>query len=561
MTQPGVFLIYAESADLKKFSSSFPGPEPPYPPPAQMSNSNNPSSDSDLVSIDMNAIYEYLRSPYGIPEQRASETRQFLELINHRIARHQLGIAQLQTQLLFLSTELERDEADATRLRSVLSPVHRLPNEVLCRIFVWICHSKDSVTSRPFVLAGVCNRWRTLCLSYSRLWSKFHFGFHQNGLGSYDKWNLLDLFLQRSGQQSLTISIYYNESRPDFTLFHKFARCASRWGNIVVKSAHDEWLPMYLSEGVQFPALESLDIGLSGRDLETFENAPRLKKLTATSTLSLSQQVLQRIIDLSYTADAPNFRDVITSCPRLLTLSITGHRHDLLPENIPGIIVPTLTTLGIKGGGSALCQMLRFFTAPALTSLLVLVWHDVNILPHSDFDVTCSCIHAFLERSHCELKKLQLETDWSDSQLLVLLSKIPSLEELTVCELNYNIDIDDRRPNPPGLATKSFFEGLHSFKSSPFPLVPNLRSLTFKIRLRNFDDEAFVSMVLSRWIPVTAAGDAGYVKRKFTSLRSVDLSLAVPTDTTGRDMAALEVLKHIGIQFKCTVSQCKLSRK
>ncbi|KIK65772.1 hypothetical protein GYMLUDRAFT_159149, partial [Collybiopsis luxurians FD-317 M1] len=61
-------------------------------------------------------------------------------------------------------------------LRSLLAPIHYLPNELLTQIFDHVCDDDDSdpwyyeTSNTPFFLSAVCSRWRSLCLSRPEMW-------------------------------------------------------------------------------------------------------------------------------------------------------------------------------------------------------------------------------------------------------------------------------------------------------------------------------------------------------------------------------------------------------
>ncbi|KIK69398.1 hypothetical protein GYMLUDRAFT_142368, partial [Collybiopsis luxurians FD-317 M1] len=61
--------------------------------------------------------------------------RQFLESVNQGLDVYDNEISRLENQLLFLRARHERSRQKATAFRSLLSPIHRLPNELLTQIF------------------------------------------------------------------------------------------------------------------------------------------------------------------------------------------------------------------------------------------------------------------------------------------------------------------------------------------------------------------------------------------------------------------------------------------
>ncbi|KIK69369.1 hypothetical protein GYMLUDRAFT_214495, partial [Collybiopsis luxurians FD-317 M1] len=164
------------------------------------------SSSSARIHISMENIYKYARSPFGIPDRRLPEIRQLLQSVYRELNDHDNEISRLENQLLFLRAQQKRVQKKATVLRSLLAPIHRLPNELLTQIFDHICenptvHRRYELSKAPFRLSAVCSRWRSLCLSYSKMWSIFAV---ECSKGCKLR-TAVDLYLERSKQQPLTL--------------------------------------------------------------------------------------------------------------------------------------------------------------------------------------------------------------------------------------------------------------------------------------------------------------------------------------------------------------------
>ncbi|KAF9069521.1 hypothetical protein BDP27DRAFT_1175860, partial [Rhodocollybia butyracea] len=62
----------------------------------------------------------------------------------------------------------------AARLSGLLSPIRRLPHEILCEIFLYCCSPNDIRDGEPgaaLIISSVCFRFREVAISYSALWS------------------------------------------------------------------------------------------------------------------------------------------------------------------------------------------------------------------------------------------------------------------------------------------------------------------------------------------------------------------------------------------------------
>ena len=90
-------------------------------------------------------------------------------------------IADLQAQLRSLAEERSVVEKSLNNYRTILSPIRRLPNDILDEIFYRCLGThRNPITSpreAPILLTHVCQRWRIAVLSSPRLWSAIHVTF------------------------------------------------------------------------------------------------------------------------------------------------------------------------------------------------------------------------------------------------------------------------------------------------------------------------------------------------------------------------------------------------
>ncbi|KAJ6580786.1 hypothetical protein B0H19DRAFT_894069, partial [Mycena capillaripes] len=88
-------------------------------------------------------------------------------------------ISKLQEKLKQLEDERTLLSSYRTQNTAILSPLRRLPPEVLGEIFSWTMPSVndaldlgrfDTGANSPWVLTRVCSRWRAISLSTPSLW-------------------------------------------------------------------------------------------------------------------------------------------------------------------------------------------------------------------------------------------------------------------------------------------------------------------------------------------------------------------------------------------------------
>ncbi|KAJ7260324.1 hypothetical protein B0H12DRAFT_1014080, partial [Mycena haematopus] len=88
-------------------------------------------------------------------------------------------ISRLRDQL----TRLEEERAALAKYHAqnttILSPLRRMPSEVLGEIFLWTLPLQSAVdrADSPWVLTHVSRCWRAIAVSKSSLWSQIYFNF------------------------------------------------------------------------------------------------------------------------------------------------------------------------------------------------------------------------------------------------------------------------------------------------------------------------------------------------------------------------------------------------
>ncbi|KAJ7138192.1 hypothetical protein C8R44DRAFT_661243, partial [Mycena epipterygia] len=94
-----------------------------------------------------------------------------LALVEHELSRLRDQVKQLEEKRASLLTHLAKNTA-------ILSPLRRMPPEVLGEIFAWTLPSVDAlmregfvVENSPWVLTHVSSHWRAVALSTPFLWS------------------------------------------------------------------------------------------------------------------------------------------------------------------------------------------------------------------------------------------------------------------------------------------------------------------------------------------------------------------------------------------------------
>ncbi|KAK7463389.1 hypothetical protein VKT23_006744 [Stygiomarasmius scandens] len=119
-------------------------------------------------------------------------------------------IQRQQTTIMHLTHEREDVLLDLDAQRSQLSPIRRLPLELLSAIFHHCLPDLEFISPRssdaPMLLTHVCHGWRNLALSIPSLWSSI--SIHTNKDRCYPRKKLITTWLQRSGSKPLHFRIH-----------------------------------------------------------------------------------------------------------------------------------------------------------------------------------------------------------------------------------------------------------------------------------------------------------------------------------------------------------------
>jgi hypothetical protein len=326
-----------------------------------------------------------------------NETHNQISLIDTEIARLQPFQKELQSTW---KTLIDQE----THLSNLISPLRRLPPELLSEVFIHRSAKFDSCPS-PLVLSQVCRDWRKVALSTPALWSFLSLR-DRRTYRDYDPIPLARIWLSRSGQTMLSISIQllYRQTavEPFFELICDFSH---RLKALSVTAAPNHIFAL-LSTPCGFPSLEWLS--LSANSTSVPEKAAMIvaPKLT---TLSVSDPHLYHDIGLPYSqlielrirrTGVQKCLSLIASCPSLQSCSIDDIYATLSspPTLIP--IVSNIRSLSLTSLHSIkLTDLLRKLNLPLLSEFQISTLDSMN-------DV--SWFKDLAERSQFHLRKLAI---------------------------------------------------------------------------------------------------------------------------------------------------------
>ncbi|KAJ7146766.1 hypothetical protein C8R44DRAFT_18505 [Mycena epipterygia] len=169
-----------------------------------------------------------------------------------RIAYLDDEIPRLRDRLIQLKEERKALSIYHSQNNAILSPLRRMPPEVLCDIFSWtlpsvndgLWHCKFNTKCSPWVLTQICSRWRATAFSTPSLWSLVVLDYtHDHNLPSdLSAYSLpmVDTQIQRA--QKIRVHFYgctNRIARPQVEMFQCLAKHSSRWEELAIQLTPD----------------------------------------------------------------------------------------------------------------------------------------------------------------------------------------------------------------------------------------------------------------------------------------------------------------------------------
>ncbi|KAL0956924.1 hypothetical protein HGRIS_003028 [Hohenbuehelia grisea] len=403
---------------------------------------------------------------------------------------------QLLQQLLRTGTRPAPEVLDV--MQSIVSPIRRLPFELLARIILFASEAHSStpnwtINSKkgPWALGQVCTSWRAVVLTTSALWKNINLEPPRSTLGNGHSIFLLTEALRRSGTCALNITIKYrggnNESimPPDEdTMIADEYTVLTDEDTIVVHdedvvSTYDEqddddallipllftsdrWESFSLDVGDNVENLIELNKQLHGRSLATLQSleleirgplnsssdqldflrsAPLLKRLRmegiVPECLFIPWLQLEHVVMTVITET--QFIEVLRNARNLKSLDCDAP-YDWLPDSQTPehILQSSVRELEMTSLG---CRLLEFMTLPNLQKLHLRIWNPSEI--HVGHPRAITFLMPFLVRSGCQLSSLVLDyTTFTAAEVATILRALPFLSTLTILRPRPFFDVD-----------------------------------------------------------------------------------------------------------------------
>ncbi|KAF5368434.1 hypothetical protein D9758_002404 [Tetrapyrgos nigripes] len=471
----------------------------------------------------------------------------------------QVEINKYKAMILMLESKREGMKKAMEKYRTLLSPVHRLPSELLSKIFGYCCKYNflDLAMPPASSLSMVCGRWREIALLSPSLWSSIYI----LGLPTSDEedeegvdeeeermkrdciTNRVRLCLERSKSAPLKLDItiyssHYSSEGCSLsnTVMRLLAEHSERWEEFSYKGP--ECYASSAADRTHFPILRSLRLltgpaqsGSHDQDpslpLDRFRNCPALTSVYTDTVETEDRLQLPwasiRVLGLCDCSDA----SVLTILPSCLTLEelTLSEVYDTVNQTSPQrmIVSDTIRTLSIFAPYDDSVPNIQHFTFPRLSSINIS--HPATSPIH---------LQQLIQRSSCSITSLSLDgLRLTDSQLTSLLRLMPELRtlEIGICE-GYPIArsrfLDHLTANPN--------DGHHLF-------LLHLTELKIEFAGEEVDEQSLTNALTSRLVPF-ASSPMGV-----DCLQSVEIwfwwDFTIPSEA----FSSLQFLRDIGLQL------------
>ncbi|KAL0570045.1 hypothetical protein V5O48_011916 [Marasmius crinis-equi] len=429
------------------------------------------------------------------------------------VREYELEISRLRIAMDQLENKKEGLKRTMENCRSLLSPVHRLPMEILVEIFSSVCEDGDLNPFHPpqvVQLSRVCGRWREVALAASNLWSNFSVGFADwNQFGITRLQRLAQTFVDRSHGRLTHVALDFEDTDDDLqtavsAIMDILAHTSVNWRHLSLYDLGEVCGSSFLNQQMDLSGLQ--DLRLHGAMSHhpamytIFKNSPSLKTL---------EMFCESVLEEHEAFDLP-WHQIETLKIQSTCIFTTSDFLALFPRLKSLYLVQASDQIGVIYGGHVVSNTvesvhfswedqddanatLHYLTLPHLTSLTM---HGAD--PNEDWSVWVdSPALDFLTRSACRITSLCLQTlPMTDLQVIALLQLMPDLTSLKIEELRY--DSPSNR-----IVTKVFLQHLtvdyQAFRSSPF--LPRLTDVEFVMLQKGLAEQDLVDAISSRWIP------------------------------------------------------------
>lgn len=445
-------------------------------------------------------------------------------------------ILELRSKIQCLLVDKRKIQVDVSKFRVFLTPINRLPTEVIINIFLIHCNPPDdqqerttTITAGVWPLSHVSREWRAIALSLPELWSNIKIGVIEKP--AKNELELLNTALMRSGSHPLSIRASFSwasggddpngfpfyqipgahdthDSIPDWpsekqlseAMVKAVVRHSNRWKTADIQVLYNLSCLLPPIYG-QLASLEKLVFAGEVDDHpHIFRLAPKLRDIeffnSDSSAFQLPWKQLVRFHESRwnvYNDLLPRFLRILQQYPQLEDFGVEYDGEQYPPTQLH------VTHSQLK---ALSCSDPRFIESVTLPSLQEL--HLKPTFMRKCPPATIPSVCDLFLRSNCasKIRVLQLQDVILNRDVFALLELTNSLTDFDITFAKWATS-NDR-------FMRALVQRLSSHgKSKKEVLLPRLESFTVNIEAINgfewfkcdigFIDEKFVDMVEERW--------------------------------------------------------------
>ncbi|KAJ7648102.1 hypothetical protein FB45DRAFT_998929 [Roridomyces roridus] len=352
------------------------------------------------------------------------------------------AIADTEARLQVLhETAPERDAlvARAEQYKAILSPVRRVPPELVCEVLAMVpCTRKigsQTVDQPPWKLGHVCRSWRHWALGCPWLWCSFSIVHRKDDFREDFPLVMLETQILRAATVPLSIDFHWlkGDGLEGTFFWDLLLPLCHRWKSLCMKFPHlesaESLLDLLHSTKDHLSSLATVELMIRSEgdpewqavERDLFSTAPRLRELLLSDVCRVHYSPnmsapWSQITRYRAVQEGPQILHMLQNSPNLVECSLGFDSLDELDATHHRImvVVPHLRRLSVDSS-----IILAYITAPSLE--------------HLSTDGRLSCALSFVQRSSCRLKSLAIGSVSDVDSLVPLLEACSSVEQLVLC--------------------------------------------------------------------------------------------------------------------------------
>ncbi|KAJ7593460.1 hypothetical protein C8J56DRAFT_1162302 [Mycena floridula] len=398
-----------------------------------------------------------------------------LQRCNEEIAKQQLYLASLQKQRDILEHHVQGYE-------SLISPIRKLPPEILRQIFILVCDENrfdmDEINIPALLLAQVCSHWYFVCFNTREIWSIITISTEE----SYPSLNQAVRFLlEKSNPHPLRLTIdRLGNTGLIRDLLRGLAAESDRWSELALGNVDVTLFDELVVIKSRLPILRTLILPYF--EAQLFSGLDYFKVAPLLDTLELDSD--EQDLDLPW-AQLRNLAlrlptrpiHFLSLCPALISAELMW--PSMYNTESPDIrLESTLSSLTIEINDDDLkldCPCLSQLTLPSLDSLSIK--RETGYLSWCDEVFSIARLQSLLSRSRCAITTLSwANIPTNSTEWITLLGSLNCLQSLSIEDIG-------RAKFGEDLVSDAFFDLLSGPTDSPF--LPSLRHLSLAVMGRN----------------------------------------------------------------------------